>query len=163
MIRLQPHVHATPQIISSWHSLYSHHHNGWLLCITDNDPTTIVIRLRPKVEATPQILSTWYSLYSHHHNWWLPCISCRNPTTNAMRYRLTYGFNLLHKTTVVLSRLPGSTTEYDIPSHRCVPSQNYHHHRWLSYVKFWNLDTIFISSIPYVQATPQIISAWYDF
>ena len=148
VIRHLLHVQATPQIPSTWYRLYSQHKNGWLPCITYNDPTTIVIRLLLHVQATPQILSTWYSLYSHHHNRWLPCITYRDPTTNAMRYRVTHRFTLLHKTKVVVSRLPGCTTEYDIPSHTCVPLQNHQQNIWLPYIKCWNPATVIISLIP---------------
>ena len=161
VISLISYVEATPQILSTWYSLYSHHHNWWLSCVTYRDPTTTVIRLLLHVQATPQILSTWYSLYSQHHNGWLPCITYRYPTKNAMRYRVTHRFTLLHKTMVVVSRLPGSTTEYDIPSHTWVPLQKHHHNRWLPYIRYWDPNPIVISLISYVEATPQIISTWY--
>ena len=131
-------------------------------CCTYRDPTTIVIRLLLHVQATPQILSTWYSLYSHHHNRWLPCITYRDPTTNAMRCRVTHRFTLLHKTKVVVSRLPGSTTEYDIPSHTCVPLQKHHHNGWLPYIRYWDPNAIVISLISYVHDTRQMISTWYS-
>ena len=149
-------------MITTSYGLYSHHHNWWLPCITYRDPTTIVIRLLPHVQATPQILSTWYSLYSHHHNWWLPCITYRDPTTNAMRYRVTHRFPLLHKTKVVVSRLPGCTTEYDISLHTCVPLQKHHRNRWLPYIRYWDPNAIVISLISYVHATRQMISTWYS-
>ena len=78
-----------------------------------------------------------------------------------MQCRVTHGFPLLHKTKVVVSRLPGSTTEYDIPSHTCVPLQKHHHNRWLPYIRYWDPNAIVISLISYVHATRQMITTSY--